>query len=152
MILLYHKGVKIISDSKRYYWLKLKEGFFDSKHIKYLRSQEDGDRITIVYLQLQLKSLKTEGILQYDKIFPSCNEEIAFDLGESIELIDKTISLLKSLKLIETLDDDSLYLTAVKDVVGSETPAAGRKRAERERKKETVHNPDDDENPFAEYM
>ena len=143
-----------MSNSKRYYWLKLKDDFFNSKHIKYLRSQPDGDRITIVYLQLQLKSLKSEGVLHYEKIFPSCVEEIAFDLGESAELVDRTISLLKALKLVETLDNDSLYLTAVKDVTGSETPAAGRKRAERERKQAEgeikQHNPG--ENPFADCM
>ncbi len=134
-------------DSKRYYWLRLKEGFFDSKHIKYLRSQTDGDKMTIVYLQLQLKSLKSDGVIKYDKLLPSCNEEIAFDLGEPIELIDKTISLLKTLKLVEELDDDSLYLTAVKELVGSETNAAQRMRKMRSEQKETKG-----ENPFREFV
>ncbi len=134
-------------DSKKYYWLRLKEGFFDSKHIKYLRSQTDGDKMTIVYLQLQLKSLKSDGVIKYDKLLPSCNEEIAFDLGEPIELIDKTISLLKTLKLVEELDDDSLYLTAVKELVGSETNAAQRMRKMRSEQKETKR-----ENPFREFV
>lgn len=134
-------------DSKKYYWLRLKEGFFDSKHIKYLRSQTDGDKMTIVYLQLQLKSLKSEGVIKYDKLLPSCNEEIAFDLGEPIELIDKTISLLKTLRLVEELDDDSLYLTAVKELVGSETGAAQRMRKMRSEQKE-----ESGENPFREFV
>ena len=117
-----------MADSKKYYWLRLKEDFFDSKHIRYLRSQPDGDKMTIVYLQLQLKSMKTVGVLKYDKLLPSCNEEIAFDLGEPLELINNTISLLKKLNLVEELDDQSLYLSAVKDVVGSETKAAERMR------------------------
>ena len=134
-------------DSKKYYWLRLKEGFFDSKHIKYLRSQTDGDKMTIVYLQLQLKSLKSDGVIKYDKLLPSCNEEIAFDLGEPIELINKTISLLKTLKLVEELDDDSLYLTAVKELVGSETNAAQRMRKMRSEQKEAKEN-----NPFREFV
>lgn len=48
-----------MADSRKYYWLRLKEDFFVSKHIKFLRSQPDGDKMTIVYLQLQLKTLKT---------------------------------------------------------------------------------------------
>ena len=35
---------------KRYYWLKLMDGFFDDKHIKLLRSQENGDKMVIIYL------------------------------------------------------------------------------------------------------
>ena len=137
-----------MSDSKRYFWLKLKEDFFDNKHIKYLRSQQDGDRMTIVYLQLQLKSLKTVGVIKYDKLLPSCNEEIAFDLGEPIELVDRTVNLLETLNLVERLEDDSLYLKAVQDVVGSETQAAQRMRNKRNRDKGYSEN----ENPFLDMV
>lgn len=137
-----------MADSKKYYWLRLKEDFFDSKHIRYLRSQPDGDKMTIVYLQLQLKSMKTVGVLKYDKLLPSCNEEIAFDLGEPLELINNTISLLKKLNLVEELDDQSLYLSAVKDVVGSETKAAERMRKMRSEKTEDISTR---ENPFEKY-
>lgn len=148
-------------ENKRYYWLRLKEGFFDSKHIKYLRSQEDGDKMCIVYLQLQLKSLRSVGVLQYDKLLPSCIEEIAFDLGEDVELVSKTVETLKKLNLVETLDNGSLYLTAVKEVVGSETASAGRKRKEREAAKqnsgdnpfsEYLQNQDSDESPYSTYL
>ncbi len=137
-----------MSDSKRYFWLKLKEDFFDNKHIKYLRSQQDGDRMTIVYLQLQLKSLKTVGVIKYDKLLPSCNEEIAFDLGEPIELVERTVNLLEALNLVERLEDDSLYLKAVQDVVGSETQAAQRMRNKRNRDKEYSDN----KNPFIDVV
>lgn len=50
---------------KRYYWLKLKEDFFDEKYIKALRKLPQGDSQVIVYLKMQLKSLKTEGIINY---------------------------------------------------------------------------------------
>lgn len=136
-----------MSDSKKYYWLRLKEGFFDNKYIKFLRSQESGDRMCIVYLQLQLKSLRSVGMIKYDKLLPSCTEEIAFDLGEPVELINRTVSILEKLNLIERLDDGSLYLSAVKEVVGSETAGAERKRNERRRN--SANNNSD--NPFAEY-
>ena len=138
-----------MADSKKYYWLRLKEDFFDSKHIRYLRSQPDGDKMTIVYLQLQLKSMKTVGVLKYDKLLPSCNEEIAFDLGEPLELINNTISLLKKLNLVEELDDQSLYLSAVKDVVGSETIAAESMKKMRSEKTEDIST---GENPFEKYL
>ena len=104
--------------------------------------------MTIVYLQLQLKSLKTVGVIKYDKLLPSCNEEIAFDLGEPIELVDRTVNLLETLNLVERLEDDSLYLKAVQDVVGSETQAAQRMRNKRNRDKGYSEN----ENPFLDMV
>ena len=45
--------------SKRYYWLKLKDDFFSSIKIKKLRKTEDGNLLTIIYLKMQLLSVKT---------------------------------------------------------------------------------------------
>lgn len=137
-----------MSNNKKYYWLRLKEGFFDSKHIKFLRSQDNGDRMCIVYLQLQLKSLKTIGVVQYEKLLPSCTEEIAFDLGEPIEIVNQTVATLEKLNLVEQLDDGSLYLSAVREVVGSETAAAERMRNKRIR--DSSNN--DNTNPFSKYV
>lgn len=45
---------------KRYFWLKLKDDFFDKKYIKALLKLPQGDSLTVIYLKMQLKSLKTE--------------------------------------------------------------------------------------------
>lgn len=137
-----------MSDTKKYYWLRLKEGFFDSKQIKFLRSQENGDKMCIVYLQMQLKSLKTVGVIHYDNLLPSCVEEIAFELGESIETVNQTVETLERLHLVEILDNGSLYLSAVPEVVGSETAAAERMRNKRNRDNLTADNT----NPFKDYV
>ena len=39
---------------KKYYWLKLKEGFFEQKIIKKLRKIAGGDTYVIIYLKMQL--------------------------------------------------------------------------------------------------
>ena len=119
--------------AKRYYWLKLKADFFNDKNIKYIRRLPDGDKILIVYLRLQLLSLKLEGTIQYEKILPSCSEEIALDLDESIELIEQTIDILTRLKLVEIMEDNSLYLNAVAESIGSESDSAERVRKHREK-------------------
>lgn len=136
---------------KRYYWLKLKEDFFGSKYIKYIRSQENGDLMLCVYLELQLKSLKNVGTINYDKLLPSCAEEVAFDLGETLEIVSRTISLLEKLGLLEIKGDGSLYLPAVKDVVGSETAAAERQRRKRARESVADVQTVPGENPYAEW-
>ena len=53
---------------KRYYWLKLYDTFFENKTSKFLRKLPDGDKILIVYLKMQLKLLKTEGVFCYEDL------------------------------------------------------------------------------------
>ena len=76
---------------KRYFWLKLKEDFFDDKQTRYLRSLPDGDKVLITYLKMQLKSLKTAGTIRYDRILPSSEEELALLLDEDINIVKFTI-------------------------------------------------------------
>jgi len=118
---------------KKYYWLKLKESFFDEKQIKYLRKLPDGDKLIIVYLKMQLKSLRTEGLLKYDKILPSCEEELAMILDEDINIVKLTIGALIKTKAIEQLEDGSLYMLAMQDLIGKEGESTDRVRKFRER-------------------
>ena len=97
-----------MSDNKRYYWLKLKETFFEEKTTKFLRKLPDGDKLVITYLKMQLKSLKANGILKYDKLMPSCEEELALILDEDINIVKLTIQALLQSSAIEILDDNSI--------------------------------------------
>lgn len=121
---------------KRYFWLKLMDGFFDDKSIKLLRAQENGDKMVIVYLLLQLKALKSEGIINYLSIMPSIEEEIAVDIGENVDLVKKTVEFLVKLNLVEVLDDSALYMITKKELLdyGSESASAERVRRHREKK------------------
>ena len=54
--------------NKRYYWLKLKDDFFRDKAIKKLRRIAGGDTYVIIYLKMQLLSLKSGGKLFYEGV------------------------------------------------------------------------------------
>ena len=41
--------------NKRYYWLKLKENFFDDETIRYIEEQDNGIQYSNIYLKLSLK-------------------------------------------------------------------------------------------------
>ena len=56
-----------MSNNKKYFWLKLKDNFFNQKEIKKLRRIAGGDTYTIIYLKLQLLSIKKEGVIDADK-------------------------------------------------------------------------------------
>ena len=60
--------------SKRYYWLKLKDDFFSSIKIKKLRKTEDGNLLTIIYLKMQLLSVKNGGTLSFEGVESSFEE------------------------------------------------------------------------------
>ena len=124
-------------NKKRYYWLKLMDGFFDNKYIKILRKKENGDKAVIIYLMLQLRAIKTEGIIDFMRLMPSIEEEIAIDIGENVEEVKAAIDALKSMGLIELLDNASLYMNVKEELLnyGSETSAAERQRRSREKRK-----------------
>lgn len=113
---------------KRYFWLKLKDDFFTSKRIKKLRKLAGGDTYTIIYLKMQLKALKTDGVLKWSGLEDNFADELALDLDESPDNVRITLQYLLSCGLIETSDDISFFLPYAVENVGSETAAAQRMR------------------------
>ena len=49
--------------NKRYYWLKLKNDFFEGDEINWLEEQENGAVYILFYLKLCLWSLRSDGVL-----------------------------------------------------------------------------------------
>ena len=120
---------------KRYYWLKLKEGFFDKKEVKKLRRIAGGDTYTIIYMKLLLLSLHDEGKLYFDGIEETFEEELALTLDEDVENVKVTISYLISVGLLELVTPTEAVLSEVHDLTGSEAWSTERSRKSRERKK-----------------
>ena len=120
---------------KRYYWLKLQVGFFQELIIKQLRTLPEGDSIVLLYLKLLLKAINTEGIIYYQYILPTLDEEIALDTGEKPALVKLTISALCQYHAAVFLDDQSLQLLYLEDMVGSESTSAARVRNHRANQK-----------------
>lgn len=110
---------------KRYYWLKFKEDFFTSKRIKKLRNL--GADYLIIYLKMQLKALKTDGVLRITGLEKEIADEIALDIDEDTDKVQVTLSYLQACGLIET-NEDTIFLPYVAINTGSETAAAQRGR------------------------
>ncbi|MFP8917786.1 phage replisome organizer N-terminal domain-containing protein [Enterococcus innesii] len=121
--------------AKRYFWLKLKNDFFEQKEIKLLRRVAGGDTYTIIYLKMMLKSLKNDGKLFYEFFGDNFDEEIALDIDESPEDVAMTIRYLESKGLIELIEGDEYFLNKVPEMLGSEAYSTARSRRHREKKK-----------------
>jgi predicted phage replisome organizer len=120
---------------RRFYWLKLKEDFFESKRIKKLRKMAGGDTLTIIYLKMQLKSIKTDGVLTFTGLERSFAEELALDLDESPEDVGLLLNYLLSVGLIETSDNINFLLPYAVINTASEGVSAERMRVARAKQK-----------------
>ena len=123
-----------MSNSKKFYWLKLKEDFFRDKRIKKLRRVAGGDTFTIIYLKLQLLSLKNDGVLIYEGVEDSFAEEMALEIDEDTENVRFTLIFLQQNGLLDEMDKDHYVMTETIQCIGSETASAERVRRHRELK------------------
>lgn len=123
--------------AKKYVWLKLKEDFFQQKAIKKLRKMTSGGAVyTLIYLKMQLLSLKNEGKIYFEGVEDDFIDEIALEIDESPEDVQMTVLYLQKIGLMEVGNlPDEYVLPEVLGSIGSET-AAERKRQQRLREKE----------------
>ena len=121
--------------NKRFYWLKLKEGFFQQKAMKKLRRMERGEVLTVVYLKMQLSSLRNGGVIAFEGFGDSFFEELSLQLDELEDDVTATVNFLIRYGLMEQVDGaDTYMLPGAVENTGSEGGSAARMRALRERK------------------
>lgn len=120
--------------SKRFYWLKLHDDFFDSKRIKKMRRCAGGDTMLVIYLKMQMIAMKHDGVIEYTGIEDNIAEELALDIDETTESVAATIAFLLKAGLCE-MDGDNLFLPFAVSCVGSESSSAERVRQCRERQR-----------------
>lgn len=121
-------------DKKRFWWLKLKEGYFNSEGMRRLRKQAGGEVFTIIYLKMQLASLRTDGVLSYNGYDETFAKEIAFAINEDVDNVANAIAILRRYKLVEDITDTSFFMPEAVSNTGSECDSAERVRRLRERK------------------
>ena len=123
---------------KRYYWLKLKEDFFDEDTMGWLEEQDNGKEYCLFYLKLCLKSLKSDGVLVRkvgDMLIPYDISKIAEITKTQVDIANGALNLLKQIGYIQVLDSGGLFLTQIENMTGSETDAAERQRKSRANKR-----------------
>jgi len=125
-----------MTKSKRYYWLKLKEDFFNDVRMKRLRKISGGETYTIIYLKLLLLSLKNEGNLYFQQVDETFPKELALVLDETEDDIAVTLNYLLKVNLIETIETDEIFMTEIPSLIGFETEWAKKKREYRDKLKE----------------
>lgn len=119
--------------AKKYYWLKLKEDFFDDDAISWLEEQPKGKEYALFYLKLCLKSLKTDGILIRTvgtMLVPYDMKKLSEITKTEFDTVVVAMELLKNIGLVEILENGEIFLPGLHQMVGSESRWAKYKRKE----------------------
>lgn len=121
--------------AKKYYWMKLKEDFFDDDAIEWLEEQPKGKEYALFYLKLCLKSLKTGGVLIRPvgtMIIPYDTRKLAEVTKTDFDTVIVAMELLKNIGLIEILEGGEICIPRMEEMIGSETDKAILMRRKRE--------------------
>lgn len=117
-----------MADSKKYYYMRLKENFFDTNEMKVLESMQDGYKYSNILLKLYLMSLQSDGKLMLNERIPYNSQMIATITRHSVGDVEKALVLFKDLGLIEILDSGAIYMLDIQNFIGTSSSEAERKK------------------------
>ena len=125
-----------MSQNKKYYWLKLRDDFFERDEVKIIEGQTNGKDYIIFYMKLLLKSVKTEGELFFRDAIPYSPQMLATITGTNIDTVKVAVDLFTSLGLMEKWSNGTLFMLETQNMIGSESKWANYKSVERSKKEQ----------------
>lgn len=122
-----------MSDNRKYYYMRIKEDFYDSEEIKLLQAMNEGYLFSDILMKMYLKSLKNEGRLMFKEHIPYDDKMIATITGHSNSVVEKALVIFQQLGLIEVLDSGAIYMLDIQAYIGKSSTEADRKKEYRNR-------------------
>lgn len=122
-----------MAENKTYYYLKLKEGFFDSDEIKLLESMDNGYLYSNILLKMYLKSLKGQGMLVFKDYIPYNAKMLSTVVNHNVDVVEKALKIFQQLGLIEILDNGTIFMLDMQQYIGSISSEGLRKSEYRKR-------------------
>jgi predicted phage replisome organizer len=120
--------------SKRYYWLKLKRDFFKRHDTRVIQGMPNGEKYLLFYLKLLAESIDHEGYLRFSDTVPYDENMLAAVTETDVDIVRSACKVFVQLGMMERMNDETLYMTKVYTMIGSETAWATKKREYRQRK------------------
>ena len=121
-----------MSDNKTYYYMRLKEHFFDSDELVMLENMPKGYIYSNILLKLYLKSLKRNGKLMLSDTMPYNVDILAKVIRHNVKDVKTALEIFKELGLVEIIDNGAIYMTKIQNYIGKSSTEADRKRQYRE--------------------
>lgn len=119
--------------SKQYFWLKLKRDFFKRHDIRIVEDMVNGKDYILFYLKLLCESVDHTGSLRFSEEVPYNEEMLATITNTNIDVVRSAIKIFRSLKMLDVLDNGTIYMQEVKKMIGHEGFWAEKKRLQRAR-------------------
>ena len=120
-------------DSQKYYYLKLKEDFYESDELLMLQKLPDGYLYSDILMKLYLRSLRSGGKLMYKDLIPYSPEMIATICRHQVGTVEKALKYFREMGLIEVLDNGAIYMMDIQTLIGKSSTEADRKREYRQK-------------------
>lgn len=125
-----------MSDTKKYYYLKLKENFFNSDEIILIESMQDGMLYSNILLKLYLLSLKFNGHLRLNENMNYTAQMIATLTRHEVGTVERALQVFFEFGSIVSTADGSIYMADIEGMVGESSTEADRKRIARAKVKQ----------------
>ena len=122
-----------MAENRRFYYLKLKEGFYNSETMVVLESTPDGLLYSNLLLKMYLMSLKSGGILMLNEHLPHTVQTIATFTRHQIGTVERAIKVFMEFGLVEVLTDGAFYMADIQLLIGQSSTEGERKKRERSR-------------------
>lgn len=120
------------NQNKRFYWLKLKDNFFEREEIQLIESLPNGKEYVLILLKFMMRAINSEGRLVVKDVIPYNPQMLATVTHSNVDTVRSAIEIFIKFGLMSTLDDGTLYMNEVQALLGSETEFAAKKREYRQ--------------------
>lgn len=119
-----------MADNKKYYYMRLKENFFDSDEMIILENMDNGDGIIYsnILLKLYLRSLKYEGRLMFNERIPFNARMLSTIVRHPVGVVEKALKAFVDLGLVEVMDNGAIYMLDIQNFIGKTSTEADRKK------------------------
>lgn len=117
-----------MQENQTYFYMRLKENFFDSNELVVLESLPDGYLFSNILLKLYLRSLRDDGRLMFNNAIPFNAEMIATITRHQVETVEKALDTFQRMGLVEILDSGAIYMLNIQNYIGKASTAADRQR------------------------
>lgn len=123
----------------KFYWLQLKEDFFQDESIRWLEEQKPNGRdYAYFYLKLCLLSLKGNGVLIRkvgNMLIPYDNKKLSELTNIDFDTVVIAMNLLQKIGLIQILETGEIFLSQLENLIGSKSVGALKKQQQRLKQK-----------------
>ena len=122
-----------MAENQKYFYLKLKDNFFDTDEMVVLESMPDGYLYSNILLKLYLRSLKYSGRLMFNDRIPFSSTMLAQVTRHNVGVVEKAMQIFQELGLVEILDNGAIYMIDIQNFIGKSTTEADRIREYRQK-------------------